>query len=178
MCAGPAQTASDATFTARPDYLVRSDAGTVDSVTIYTDGGCDPNPGPGGWGAVLEWNHQRKELSGADLETTNNRMELTAAIEALRLLKRPCEVMVMTDSSYLRNGITTWVSGWQARNWRKANGRPVENVDLWRALAEQVSRHKVTWQWVRGHSGQAQNERADRLANEARRGLLDGRRHG
>jgi ribonuclease HI len=147
-------------------------------VEIYTDGGCDPNPGPGGWGAVLLSGKHRKEMSGADPATTNNRMELTAAIEALRNLKVPCDVTLYTDSEYLRNGITRWVKGWQARGWRKANGQPVENRDLWEALLHQARRHTIDWRWVRGHQGNPLNERADQLATEARRKLVSERRGG
>ncbi|MFH1084480.1 MAG: ribonuclease HI, partial [Chloroflexota bacterium] len=144
---------------------------TADSVTIYTDGGCDPNPGPGGWGAVLVAGPHATEISGAAPRTTNNRMELTAAIEALKRLRRRCDVVVYTDSTYLRNGITAWLAGWQARGWRKANGEPVENADLWQALAEEAARHQVQWHWLRGHRGHQHNERADRLATEARERL-------
>ncbi len=143
-------------------------------VDIYTDGGCDPNPGPGGWGAVLVAGLQTKELSGADPATTNNRMELTAAIRALASLRTPCRVSLYTDSQYLRRGITEWVAGWQAHGWLKANGRPVENVDLWQELVVQVGRHEMAWHWVRGHRGNPLNERADTLATAARRKLLAG----
>ena len=137
------------------------------AVTIHTDGGCDPNPGPGGWGAVLSYGDQRHELSGREARTTNNRMELTAAIKALETLKRPCDVAVYTDSQYLRQGITSWVKGWQRNGWRTRNGSPVENQDLWQALLEQVARHDVAWHWVRGHQGNRRNERADALAHQA-----------
>lgn len=143
-------------------------------VEIYTDGGCDPNPGPGGWGAVLVFGVRTKEISGADPATTNNRMELTAAINALRALVRPCDVVVHTDSQYLRRGITEWLPAWRARGWRKANGSPVENQDLWQALVEEENRHRVEWRWVRGHRGNPLNERADRLATEARQRMLAG----
>jgi len=139
-------------------------------VTIHTDGGCDPNPGPGGWAAVLSSGGQQHELFGREARTTNNRMELTAAIEALKALKRPCEVQVYTDSQYLRRGITSWVAGWQRNGWRTRSGRPVENQDLWQALLEQVARHDVSWHWVRGHQGDRLNERADALATRARIG--------
>ncbi len=142
-------------------------------VHIYTDGGCDPNPGPGGWGAVLLSGRHRHELHGAELHTTNNRMELTAAIEALRALTRPCTVEVTTDSQYLHNGIERWVEGWRRRAWRKANGQPVENIDLWQELIAQAERHTIAWRWIRGHAGHAENERADALARQARRELLD-----
>lgn len=137
-------------------------------VQIYTDGGCDPNPGPGGWGAVLIYGLKTLELSGADPDTTNNRMELTAAIQALRALKRPCTIVLHTDSRYLQKGIHEWLPTWRQHHWLKANGRPVENQDLWQALDEQVSRHHVSWQWVKGHQGHPLNERADELATEAR----------
>lgn len=140
-------------------------------VTIYTDGGADPNPGPGGWGAVLVSGLQTKEISGADPATTNNRMELTAAIVALRMLRQRCRVRLVTDSQYLRRGITEWVEGWEQRGWRKRNGAPVENVDLWQALLKETARHEIDWHWVRGHRGNPLNERADALASLARRGL-------
>jgi ribonuclease HI len=146
-------------------------------VDIYTDGGCDPNPGPGGWGAVLIAGLHTKELSGAEPDTTNNRMELTAAIEALRELKRSCAVTLYTDSQYLRRGITEWLPQWQANDWRKANGRPVENVDLWQELAAEAERHQIEWHWVRGHRGNPLNERADELATEARRQMLRANRN-
>ncbi|MBC7235287.1 MAG: ribonuclease HI [Chloroflexi bacterium] len=142
------------------------------TVEIYTDGGCDPNPGPGGWGAVLVSGLHTKEISGAELDTTNNRMELTAAIEALRELKRPCAVILYTDSQYLRRGITDWLPQWQANNWRRANGQPVENQDLWQELVAQEARHRVEWRWLRGHQGHPLNERADELATRARQQLL------
>jgi len=145
-------------------------------VEIYTDGGCDPNPGPGGWGAILISGTQIKELSGAAPESTNNRMELTAAIEALSALKRPCTVSLFTDSTYLRDGITRWLARWQARDWLKADGTPVENKDLWFALAEAQRNHQVEWHWIRGHRGHRWNERADELAREARQRLDAGAR--
>jgi ribonuclease HI len=138
-------------------------------VEIYTDGGCDPNPGPGGWGAVLRSGRHVTELSGYERRTTNNRMELTAAIEALSALQRPCEVDLYTDSQYLRRGMTEWIPAWVRRDWRRANGSPVENVDLWKALLALTARHTVRWHWVRGHRGHRWNERADALATEARR---------
>ncbi len=146
----------------------------ISHVEIYTDGGCDPNPGPGGWGAVLVSGIYTKELNGAEADTTNNRMELTAAISALRMLKRACEVELYTDSQYLRRGITEWLEGWRASGWRKANGKPVENVDLWQELASEAERHQVSWHWLKGHRGHPLNERADQLASEARRRLLGG----
>ncbi len=137
------------------------------TVRIYTDGGCEGNPGPGGWAAVLEYNGHRKELSGSQPATTNNRMELQAAIEALRALKEPCAVELFTDSEYVRNGITDWLPAWKKRGWRTAGKKPVKNKDLWQALDEATQRHKVTWHWVKGHNGHAQNERCDQLAAEA-----------
>jgi ribonuclease HI len=140
-------------------------------VEIWTDGGCKPNPGPGGWAALLKCRGTEREMSGGEAETTNNRMELTAAAEALEALKRPCRVVVHTDSEYVRNGITRWHTGWVRRNWRNASGDPVANMDLWRRLLEISGRHDVTWRWVRGHSGDENNERVDRLATAARDAL-------
>jgi ribonuclease HI len=136
-------------------------------VTIYTDGACRGNPGPGGWGVVLRSGSHEKELRGGELDTTNNRMELTAAIRALAALKRPCHVQLYTDSEYVRKGITEWLPQWKARNWRTADKKPVKNVDLWQALEREIERHTIEWHWVKGHSGHPDNERADRLANEA-----------
>ena len=137
-------------------------------VDIWTDGGCRPNPGPGGWAAILVFRGEERELSGFEPETTNNRMELTAAINGLRALKRACEVRLYTDSEYLKNGITRWHQGWVRRNWRNASGDPVANMDLWRPLLELTRQHTVHWHWVRSHIGIKLNERADRLATEAR----------
>ncbi len=136
-------------------------------VTIYTDGGCRGNPGPGGWGAVLEYGNSTKELYGYDSETTNNRMELMAAIQALELLKRPCAVSLTTDSQYVRQGILEWMQGWKARGWKTAAKKPVKNKDLWQRLDEATQKHEIEWHWVKGHSGHAGNERADDLANRA-----------
>jgi len=136
-------------------------------VTIHTDGACEGNPGPGGWAAVLECAGHRKELSGGAPATTNNRMELQAAITALQALKEPCAVELFTDSEYLRQGITEWLPGWKARGWRTADKKPVKNADLWRALDEAARRHRVQWRWVKGHNGHADNERYDWLAKEA-----------
>ncbi|WP_346910852.1 ribonuclease HI [uncultured Roseibium sp.] len=133
-------------------------------VTIYTDGACSGNPGPGGWGAILRFGEHEKELSGGAGETTNNRMELTAAIEALNALKRPCAVDLYTDSTYVRSGITEWLDGWKRKNWRTAAKKPVKNADLWQALDEARLRHDVSWHWVKGHAGHPENERADELA--------------
>jgi ribonuclease HI len=135
-------------------------------VDIYTDGACSGNPGPGGWGAVLYYDGREKELYGGEPgKTTNNRMELTAAIQALESLTRPAPVRLHTDSTYLRNGITNWLPGWKRNGWRTADKRPVKNADLWRRLDAAVERHDVDWRWVRGHAGNAGNERADALAN-------------
>ena len=145
-------------------------SGEGPAVEIWTDGGCKPNPGPGGWGAVLRFGAVERELSGSEAATTNNRMELTAAA-ALEALKRPCRVVLHTDSEYLRNGITRWHQGWVRRNWRNAAGDPVANMDLWRRVLDAAAPHEIEWKWVRGHAGDAMNERADRLATEARRAL-------
>lgn len=138
------------------------------AVEIWTDGGCRPNPGPGGWGVLLRCKGVERELSGGERETTNNRMELTAAAEALEALTRPCVVNLHTDSEYVRNGITRWHTGWVRRNWRNASGDPVANMDLWRRLLDVAKRHEVSWHWVKGHSGVPENERVDQLATEAR----------
>jgi ribonuclease HI len=133
-------------------------------VTIYTDGACSGNPGPGGWGAILRFGEHERELYGGESETTNNRMELTAAIEALNALKRPCAVDLYTDSTYVRSGISEWMHGWKRKNWRTAANKPVKNADLWQALDAARDRHDVTWHWVKGHAGHPDNERADELA--------------
>lgn len=137
-------------------------------VEIWTDGGCRPNPGPGGWGVLLRFKGVEREMSGGELATTNNRMELTAAAEALESLKRPCVVHLHTDSEYVRNGITRWHTGWVRRNWRNAAGDPVANMDLWRRLLEANKQHDVSWFWVKGHSGVPENERVDVLATQGR----------
>jgi ribonuclease HI len=139
----------------------------MSTVTIYTDGACRGNPGPGGWGAVLMSGEHRKELKGGEVQTTNNRMELTAAIEALAALKRRCKVNLYTDSKYVMTGITEWIHNWKDRGWRTADKKPVKNVDLWQALDTQIARHDIEWHWVKGHAGVPENERADELANEA-----------
>ncbi len=144
-------------------------------VEIYTDGACRGNPGPGGWGALLIAGDQRKELYGAEAQTTNNRMELTAAIEALLALKRRCAVTLYTDSKYVMQGITEWLPAWKARGWRTAGRDPVKNQDLWERLDRVVQSQDVEWHWVRGHAGTAGNERADALANLAIDRLLKGR---
>lgn len=133
-------------------------------VIIYTDGACSGNPGPGGWGAILVHGKNRKELSGGDVETTNNRMELQAAIEALSALKRPCKVDLYTDSVYVRDGITKWIQGWQRNGWRTSAKKPVKNAELWQALQAALQPHDVDWHWVKGHAGHPENERADELA--------------
>ena len=135
-------------------------------VVIHTDGACSGNPGPGGWGAVLQYNGTVKELKGGEALTTNNRMELTAAIEALNALKRACEVELHTDSSYVKDGLTRWIHGWKKNGWRTADRKPVKNAELWQALDEATRRHKIDWHWVKGHAGDEMNERADQLANE------------
>lgn len=137
-------------------------------VMIWTDGGCRPNPGPGGWGVLLRYKGHERELSGGEPETTNNRMELTAAAEALEAMKRPCKIALHTDSEYVRNGITRWHTGWVRRNWRNASGDPVKNMDLWRRLLDAAKPHDVSWHWVKGHSGVPENERVDQLATDAR----------
>lgn len=134
-------------------------------VEIFTDGACKGNPGPGGWGAILRYGQSVKELHGGEAATTNNRMELMAAIAALEELKRACVVSLTTDSQYVRKGITEWLEGWKKRGWKTANKEPVKNQDLWMRLEIQVKRHSVTWHWVKGHSGHPENERADQLAN-------------
>jgi len=133
-------------------------------VVIYTDGACSGNPGPGGWGVVLRWNGTEKELHGGEPQTTNNRMELMAAIQALEALNRPSRVQLHTDSVYLLNGITKWIAGWQSNGWRTSAKKPVKNEDLWRRLIEAKNGHDVNWQWVKGHAGDEGNERADALA--------------
>ncbi|MEP4769026.1 MAG: ribonuclease HI [Roseibium sp.] len=133
-------------------------------VVIYTDGACSGNPGPGGWGAILRFGEHEKELNGGEFETTNNRMELTAAIEALNALKRPCAIDLYTDSTYVRSGISEWMDGWKRKNWRTSTNKPVKNAELWQALDAARERHDVAWHWVKGHAGHPDNERADELA--------------
>ena len=140
---------------------------TSQEVIIYTDGGCDPNPGPGGWAALILVDGKKKELSGAEPQTTNNRMELTAAIKALLSLPAPSKVLLYTDSQYLQRGITEWMPKWLLKNWRGSSG-PVLNVDLWKALLEAMKPHQVRWQWVKGHSGNTYNTRVDALVHQAR----------
>lgn len=141
-------------------------------VTIHTDGACSGNPGPGGWGAILSFGETEKELMGGEAHTTNNRMELMAAIKSLEALKRPSKVAITTDSSYVRDGITTWIHNWKKNGWRTSDKKPVKNAELWKRLDDLRIRHKVTWHWVKGHAGHPENERADELA---RRGIKEQR---
>ncbi|USE39481.1 ribonuclease HI [Endozoicomonas sp. SCSIO W0465] len=134
------------------------------TVEIFTDGACKGNPGPGGWGVLLRYGKVEKTLFGSDPETTNNRMELRAAIEGLKALKRPCSIILTTDSQYVRKGITEWMAGWKRKNWKTAAGKPVKNQDLWQQLDEQNQRHDIDWRWIKGHAGHRENEIADQLA--------------
>lgn len=134
---------------------------------IFTDGACKGNPGPGGWGALIRYGDHEKEISGGDPDTTNNRMELMAAIQALNILIEPCSIRLFTDSKYVLDGITKWVAGWQRNGWKNASKQPVRNADLWHDLIEAAARHEIDWQWVKGHSGHEGNERADTLASDA-----------
>ena len=143
------------------------------AVVIYTDGACSGNPGPGGWGAILSFAGKEKELKGGELHTTNNRMELMAAISALEALTKPCEVDLHTDSQYVRNGISSWIHGWKKNGWKTADKKPVKNVDLWQKLDAALKEHKVRWHWVKGHAGHPMNERADQLARDAIAELRD-----
>ena len=145
--------------------------GGGDVVEIFTDGACRGNPGPGGWGAVLRWGAVEKELSGGEPATTNNRMEMMAAIRALEALKRPSRVRLTTDSEYLKRGVTEWLAGWKRNGWRTAAKQPVKNVDLWQRLEAAKAPHQVSWHWVRGHAGHAENERADELARTGLKAL-------
>ena len=144
----------------------------TDKILIWTDGACLGNPGPGGWGALLRWNGHERELSGGEPDTTNNRMELMAAIQALEALKRASVVTLTTDSQYVRKGITEWMVNWKRNGWKTAAKKPVKNEDLWRRLDQAVARHKIDWRWVKGHSGHPENERADELASLAAREYL------
>jgi len=134
-------------------------------VEIYTDGACRGNPGPGGWGAILRYAGKERELYGGETQTTNNRMEMTAVLSALNALSEPCQVILTTDSEYVLKGMTEWLVGWKARNWKTASRQPVKNADLWQQLEQAAAQHQIDWRWVRGHSGHAENERADALAN-------------
>ncbi len=138
----------------------------MDTVEIFTDGACSGNPGPGGWGAILRYKGVEKELFGGEADTTNNRMEMMAAISALEALKRPSKVALTTDSSYVKDGITKWIHGWKKRGWKTADKKPVKNMDLWQRLEEALARHEVEWHWVKGHAGHPENERADELARQ------------
>ncbi|MBD3754857.1 MAG: ribonuclease HI [Gammaproteobacteria bacterium] len=140
---------------------------TLQKIEIFTDGGCRGNPGPGGWGALLRYNGHIKELKGAEAHTTNNQMELMAAIQAFEALKRPCKVKITTDSQYVKNGITQWMAGWKKKGWKTAANQPVKNQELWQRLDAAIASHEVEWHWVKGHSGHPENERVDTLANEA-----------
>lgn len=143
-----------------------------DLVEIFTDGACKGNPGPGGWAAILRWNGAEKELSGGAPHTTNNRMEMMAAISALEALKRPCRVRITTDSEYLKNGITKWIKNWKKRGWITSQNTPVKNVELWKRLDEATARHQIEWRWVKGHSAHEENERCDTLAKSAMKEFL------
>jgi ribonuclease HI len=147
----------------------------MSGVVAYTDGACSGNPGPGGWGAILIFGEHRKEIKGGEAPTTNNRMELMAAIAALESLTRACDVELHTDSQYLRNGVTQWIHGWKRNGWRTADKKPVKNEDLWKRLDEARSRHNVEWRWVKGHAGHDENERADELAREGMAPFLPAR---
>jgi len=148
----------------------------VTPVVIYTDGACSGNPGPGGWGAILTYGDKCKEISGGEEVTTNNRMELMAAIAALEALKRPSRVQLHTDSSYLKNGITQWIHGWKRNGWRTSDKKPVKNAELWQRLDEARNRHEIDWHWVKGHAGHPENERADEIAREAMAPFLKSRK--
>jgi ribonuclease HI len=143
----------------------------MDHVELFTDGACSGNPGPGGWGAILRAKGQEKELSGSEKDSTNNRMELMAVIAGLEALKRPCKVTITTDSQYVMKGMTEWIKGWKAKNWKTAAKKPVKNAELWQRLDTAIAPHDVDWQWVRGHDGHPENERADQLAVQAREAI-------
>ena len=145
---------------------------TPPKIEIFTDGACRGNPGPGAWAVLLRYREKEKMLSGTELNTTNNRMELMAAIQALMALKKPCQILLSTDSQYVKKGITEWLPQWKKRGWKTANKMPVKNSDLWKQLDEQAARHAIQWQWVKGHSGHPENDRVDGLANEALDKLL------
>lgn len=143
-------------------------------VEIFTDGACKGNPGPGGWGALIRYGKHEKEICGGEEDTTNNRMELTAAIQALKLLIEPCEILLHTDSKYVLDGITRWVEGWQRNGWKNASKQPVRNADLWHELINATARHEIEWHWVKGHAGTPGNERADQLASAAAEAIMQG----
>ena len=147
-----------------------------DRVVVFTDGACSGNPGPGGWGAILAWGEREKTLHGGEPQTTNNRMELMAAIMALEALTRPCAVELHTDSQYLRGGVTQWIHGWKRNGWRTADKKPVKNEDLWRRLDAATQRHTIDWRWIKGHAGHEMNERADELARKGMAPFLPGKR--
>jgi ribonuclease HI len=157
-------------MTSEEEVTVTPGPDSAEVVEVWTDGGCKPNPGPGGWAAILRFRGAEKEMSGAEPATTNNRMELTAAAAALEALKRPCRVVLHTDSEYVKNGVTRWHTGWVRKNWRSSTGDPVKNMDLWKRLLAAAAQHKIEWRWVRGHAGDVMNERADALATAAREG--------
>ena len=142
-------------------------------VDIFTDGACLGNPGPGGWGVLLRWGQSEREISGSEAMTTNNRMELTAAVRALEILKRPCRVQLYTDSRYLRDGIDSWIIRWKQRNWRDTKGRPIKNIDLWKQLDSVQAQHQIAWLWVKGHANHADNERVDHLARQAAQKMVN-----
>jgi ribonuclease HI len=147
--------------------IAESEIRNPGKVEIFTDGACSPNPGPGGWGAILRYGETEKELSGCARWTTNNRMELTAVVEAIRAIKRPCYLVIHTDSRYLKDGITSWIRKWQRNGWKTSTGAPVKNKDLWLALDEASQPHTIDWNWVKGHAGHPENERCDELARSA-----------
>ena len=144
------------------------------TVYLFTDGACKGNPGTGGWGVLLRYGTHEKELFGGEAQTTNNRMELTAVLSGLKTLNRPCDVVICTDSQYVKNGMESWIHNWKKNGWKTAGRQPVKNADLWQQLDEQVARHRVRWQWVKGHAGHAENERADALANRGVEQVLRG----
>ena len=144
------------------------------TVYLFTDGACKGNPGAGGWGVLLRYGGHEKELFGGEAQTTNNRMELTAVLSGLKTLNRPCDVIICTDSQYVKNGMESWIHNWKKNGWKTAGRQPVKNADLWQQLDEQVARHRVRWQWVKGHAGHAENERADALANRGVEQALSG----
>jgi ribonuclease HI len=166
----PRGTGTNMAIASEAEVTVTPGPDAAEVVEVWTDGGSKPNPGPGGWAAILRFRGVEKELSGAEPATTNNRMELTAAAAALEALKRPCRVVLHTDSEYVKNGITRWHTGWVRKNWRSSSGDPVKNMDLWQRLLAAAAQHKIEWRWVRGHAGDVMNERADALATAAREG--------